>query len=353
MKITHLIFAFNTGGSETMLVDIVNEQCNYAEISIIIINNKYNQSLIKKIDKSVKVYYINRKEGSKNLFKLFKINLLVLKIKPDILHCHNHNIIALLFRKIYKKIVLTLHCLDIPTLYLNRYKKLFAISEAVKKNVFIRTNICSEVVYNGIITSKISERNKQELEKDFKIVIVGRLNHQIKGQHLVIEALKVLKNKGYENIQLDLIGEGEGEQFLFNLAERNNLLSQVEFLGLKDRDYIYSHLKDYDLLIQPSLYEGFGLTVAEGMAAKLPVLVSDVDGPMEVIENGKCGYYFGTGNANSLATMIEKVMTDYKTNNIQTLVDRAYVRVTNQFDIKETAMSYLSNYKLLIKKKDI
>ncbi len=344
MKITHLIFAFNTGGSETMLVDIVNEQCNYAEISIIIINNKYNQSLIKKIDKSVKVYYINRKEGSKNLFKLFKINLLVLKIKPDILHCHNHNIIALLFRKIYKKIVLTLHCLDIPTLYLNRYKKLFAISEAVKKNVFIRTNICSEVVYNGIITSKISERNKQELEKDFKIVIVGRLNHQIKGQHLVIEALKVLKNKGYENIQLDLIGEGEGEQFLFNLAERNNLLSQVEFLGLKDRDYIYSHLKDYDLLIQPSLYEGFGLTIAEGMAAKVPVLVSDIDGPMEIIENGKYGFHFETGNALKLAEQIEYIIYNYSSNDFAVKIESAYLHVKENFEISSTAKKYLSFY---------
>lgn len=80
------------------------------------------------------------------------------------------------------------------------------------------------------------------------------------------------------------------------------------------------------------------------MAAKIPVLVSDIDGPMEVIDRGKYGYCFEIGNARSLTTMIEKVMTDYKTNNIQTLVDRAYVRVVEEFDIKETGLKYLNKY---------
>jgi len=48
----------------------------------------------------------------------------------------------------------------------------------------------------------------------FKIVQVSRLNHLKKGQHIAIEALKVLKDKGFDNIHLDFIGEGESEQFL-------------------------------------------------------------------------------------------------------------------------------------------
>ena len=39
MKIAHLIYAFPTGGTETMLVDIMNEQEKYANISLIIVNN--------------------------------------------------------------------------------------------------------------------------------------------------------------------------------------------------------------------------------------------------------------------------------------------------------------------------
>ena len=53
-----------------------------------------------------------------------------------------------------------------------------------------------------------------------------------------------------------------------------NLEKHVRFLGNQSREYVYSHLKDYDLFVQPSRFEGFGLTVAEAMAACVPVLVT-------------------------------------------------------------------------------
>ena len=56
----------------------------------------------------------------------------------------------------------------------------------------------------------------------------------------------------------------------------------VRFLGKQTQDYVAAHLTDYDLFVQPSRWEGFGLTVAEAMAAGVPVLVSEGQGPAEV-----------------------------------------------------------------------
>jgi len=81
------------------------------------------------------------------------------------------------------------------------------------------------------------------------------------------------------------------------------------------------------------------------MAAKIPVLVSNVDGPMEVIDNGKYGYFFESKNAESLATLIEEVMSDYTNNIVKSVVEKAYVRVAEEFDIKNTAINYLNAYK--------
>lgn len=344
MKITHLIYSFTTGGSETLLVDIVNEQVNYAEVSIVIINKVYNDSLVSKIDKRVNVHFINRPEGSKNIFYILKINLLLLKNKADVLHCHNHNIAPLLVPTFRKKTVLTVHDVNITTIYFKQYQKLYANSKIVKKDIENRSCLNAVLVYNGICTEKLLVNANLKTNAIFKIVIVSRLQHEKKGQHLAIEALSILKQKGITNVQLDFIGEGESEAFLKELVVKDKLENSINFLGLKNRDYIYSHLRDYDLLIQPSLFEGFGLTVAEGMAAKVPVLVSDVDGPMEIIENGKYGYFFQSGNSNDLANKIIEIITYKDSESLIQKTEKAYNRVLKEFDIKNTAKNYLQNY---------
>lgn len=344
MKIVHLIFAFNTGGSETMLVDIANEQVKQAEVSVIIINKTYNKILLNKIDKKVKIYFINRIESSKNPFPVYKLNILLLKLEATVLHCHNHNIIPLILPWLKKKAFLTLHCIGIPSKYLTQYHRLFAISESVKKDVASRTKITSVVVYNGISTKKISIKQDYTINDNFKIIEVGRLDHSIKGQHLAIKALHLLKEKGISNIQLDLIGEGNSEPYLRELVEKYDLSNQVNFLGLKDREYIYSHLMDYDLLIQPSLFEGFGLTVAEGMAAKLPILVSDIDGPMEIIEQGKFGFHFRSGDPKKIVEQILYLTSHYKSKELELKVEESYKHAIEYFDIKKTAMNYIKNY---------
>ena len=345
MKIVHLIYSFNTGGAETMLVDIANEQVKQAEVSIVIINKVYNMALVEKIDKRVNVYFINRKESSKNPFPIIKLNLLLLKMNADILHCHDHNIAPLILSHLKKSIVLTLHCMGIPSKYLNQYNELFSISNSVKKDITNRTHINSKVIYNGILTRNISSKVDWAKKMMFRIICVGRLSHLIKGQHLAIEALRILKEKSITNIQLDLIGAGESEAYLKELTNKYELNNQVTFLGLKNRDYIYTHLKDYNLLIQPSLYEGFGLTVAEGMAAMIPVLVSDIDGPMEIIKNGKFGFYFKSGDAEDLAENLKLFLLEDNTETIMLKIKAAFKHVKNNFEITQTSKNYLEYYK--------
>lgn len=68
-----------------------------------------------------------------------------------------------------------------------------------------------------------------------------------------------------------------------------HLEDHVIFEGLKEQAWIYENLCRYDLFIQPSRYEGFGLTVAEAISAKVPVLVSNIEGPLEIIDGGRLG----------------------------------------------------------------
>jgi glycosyltransferase involved in cell wall biosynthesis len=348
MKIVHIIFALQTGGSETMLVDIVNEQVLKVDVNLVIINDSYNKELVQQIDNKVKVYFINRKEGSRNPFSVIKLNALLYYLNADIIHCHNHNIIPLFLSIFRRKAVLTLHCMGIPTLYLNKYIKLFAISKAVKSDILERSNIISEVIYNGIHNDIIQVREKQTFVRIFKIVQIGRLDHAIKGQHLVIEAIHTLKTQGLNNIQFDLIGTGNSELFLNELVIKYELEKQINFLGLRDRNYIYSHLKNYDLLIQPSLFEGFGLTIIEAMAAKIQVLVSDIDGPIEIIQNGKYGNFFQKGNAKQLAESIKNIIQSTNYDEQVRKLENAYEYAKQNFDVSIMSQKYIKDYKRII-----
>ena len=62
-------------------------------------------------------------------------------------------------------------------------------------------------------------------------------------------------------------------RFFEHYAKERRLEGFCSFLGHRPRAWVHEHLQDYDLFVHPARYEGFGLVVAEAMAAGVPVLV--------------------------------------------------------------------------------
>ncbi|MCX6267606.1 MAG: glycosyltransferase family 4 protein [Bacteroidetes bacterium] len=350
MHIVHVFFAFNTGGSETMLVDIMNEQIRTNQVSLVIINDLYDPVLIGKLSKRITVTRIGRKPGSLNVIKILFLNLVLLRLRPDIIHCHDHTIIRyIIFAKGIK--VLTVHGIRFPVDNFNQYNQLVSISQAVRKDMQTRSGPESEVIYNGIFTEKIVVQEPRLISQEvFRIVQVGRLDHEIKGQHILLKALSRLIQNHQTNIRVDFIGDGPSLDYLRRLAVELEISAFVGFLGLRTRDYIYSHLRDYHLLVQPSLFEGFGLTVAEAMAARVPVLVSGIEGPMEIIGQGAYGYHFISGDSDDCARQIEKIIMDIETDRAKEKVNAAQKFVTQNFSVTETARKYQTLYDSLIQR---
>lgn len=348
MKIVHIIYAFPTGGKETMLVDIINEQSKYEPITLIVLNNYYDKNLISKISNKVSVYLLNRKVGSRNPIPFLKLNYILMKVQPDIFHCHDHSLTSLILPLIKCKKILTIHSTNLATKYNSKYDQLFAISEAVQNDIKRQNNFNSKVVYNGIKVNDI-QFNKGNKSSTFRIVQVGRLDHEVKGQHILLEALRLLIIKyNLRNLHIDFIGEGSSLNYLMDLVGKLNLTTYVSFLGLRDREYIYSHLKDYDLLVQPSLFEGFGLTVIEAMAAGIEVLVSDIDGPLEIIEKIGHGQKFKSGNADDCALKIYEIYSNYNIIESQFRSESQRQACKKLFDVEITAKKYLDEYKNLL-----
>ena len=345
MKILHIIYGLTIGGTESMLVDIINRQCVKHEVHLIVLNKYYSQSLIDKLSPNIRLHLINRKRKSRNPWPIIKMNLLVWSIYPDIIHTHNENISKYLFF-MPAPMCRTCHSTGNDLNDYKRYNVIISISESVHKDLKERLGIESLVVKNGIDCSVIKTKNEDTNEL-FKIVQVGRLIIHHKGQDILIKACKQLINEGIKNIHLDIIGEGHDKNRLIQLINKLDVHNYITLIGSQKREYVYQHLCDYDLFVQPSRFEGFGLTVAEAMAAQIPVLVSNIEGPLEIIENGNFGFSFIMGNVEDCARQIKRIYNNQLSTD--TYLNRKHIET--EYNINNTVKGYERVYSNIINKK--
>lgn len=341
MKIVHCIYSFNVGGAETMLVDIMNEQVLKHDVTLVILNDSYSQSLLDKLVPAVKIVRISRPSGSRNPWYIALLNYRLLLENMDVLHLHSSSLSGLIFgfrsRTFYT-------CHDVGVRFApHKVSRVFAISHSVAEDIRVRYGYDNvSVVPNGINVEAILPREPRLGDGLIRIVNVARLNHQKKGQDILIKAVALLRDRGLDNLSVAFIGEGDSRAFLEKMSVDLNVADRVDFLGLKDRDYIYQHLCDYDLMCHPSRYEGFGLTVAEGMAANLPVLVSTGDGPYEIIGQGKYGFSFENGSAESCADALEYMVRNY--DEIVAKVGIARKHIESEYSVKRMVAQYIQAY---------
>ncbi len=340
-KVLHIVWGFKLGGIETMLVNIINEQvARGVEATLVIINDIVEESLIARLDNRIKVVRIKRYAKSRNPWPIFKLNLIIWRAKGHTIHCHSHTILNYLLPSLRRRCAVTIHNTRVvkEASALRQCAKVFAISKAVNKELSDNFGIESTIIYNGIDFSKISPRTEFDTNHSgIKLLQLGRLSEQ-KGHYISIGAMALLRE---QNISLDIIGDGELRSKLEEQIAENKLEGKVRLLGARNQEYIFSNLKEYDALLQPSIFEGFGLVAVEAMAAKIPVIASDIDGLTEVLDKGRYGICFKSGDVAECAKAIGQFCAEpYDEGRLNEIYDYAQ----SNFDVKKTAEKYLNEY---------
>lgn len=344
MHILHCTYSMEVGGTETMLVDIMNAQVARGDrVTLLIVNDRESAQVIDTISPKVKIVRFHRREGSAPLLMMARLNMLIARLRPDIVHVH-HEKFCRLVRLRRNRMIYTVHALNITMEY-SAGVAMAAITDIVADDIRSRLPGAKvNTVPNGIIIADVIRRPDRK-PQTFRLVQVGRLAPELKGQDIAIQALGLLKRRGIENIELTFIGTGAGLDSLRRLAEDENVAERVHFAGIRDRKYIYSHLCDFDAMIHSSRYEGFGLTVAEGMAAGLPLILTEHDGPWEVADNGRLCLSGKNGDAGSFADAIASLMADYPAALSRATEALDYVR---RFDISHTVDAYDHYYRNIL-----
>ena len=158
--------------------------------------------------------------------------------------------------------------------FLKKYGKL-------KDKVIVIENITSPKFIETMAKEKVE--NPMNDDNCFKIVSVARLSYA-KGIDNAVRALKLLVDKGYDNIKWYIVGYGGDEEIIKNLIKENKLEDKFILLGKQINPYPY--MKSADLYVQPSRYEGKAVTVCEAQILSKPVLITNYTTAKSQIKDG-------------------------------------------------------------------
>jgi|GEM_PF-3046861 len=147
----------------------------------------------------------------------------------------------------------------------------------------------------------VTKKNSYEVEGDFKLVTVGRLEGE-KGYKDLLNALE----KTDVNVELTVIGDGS--QFKALKEQAQKIKSKVNFLGaITDRDKLFKSISNADLFVIPSHTEGMPRSLLESMAIGIPCIGTNVGGIPEVLN---ADYLVPPKDPQALAELIKCVSLD-------------------------------------------
>jgi glycosyltransferase involved in cell wall biosynthesis len=159
-------------------------------------------------------------------------------------------------------------------------------------------------ISNGVDVQRFSriERNASDIKT---FLFAGRLDMEVKGIDVLLEAGKALKHR--DDIRVLIVGEGKDERRIEEKVARHGL-SNVH-LNQYQED-IGEHYASAYALVLPSRTEGFPLVLLEAMAVGLPVIATRVGEVASVIEDGDGGLLVRSGSAAALGGAIERLADD-------------------------------------------
>jgi len=147
------------------------------------------------------------------------------------------------------------------------------------------------------------EQARQALGLPLDARIIGALGRlvPIKGHTHLLQAFARLKDK-YPNAQVGIIGSGRAEADLRADIERLGLTGRAHLLGFREDGLKY--VRAFDIWTMPSLLEGLGLALLEGMSGRLPVIASNGPAMLPLVE-GAGGLSHEPGNVEQLTAALD------------------------------------------------
>lgn len=179
-------------------------------------------------------------------------------------------------------------------------------------------------------------------ETSKRIISVGRLCYAKNFEQLVRIAAIVLK--AYPDWSWDIFGEGSHRETIENLIVEFGLEDRLRLCGAVKE--IYSIYPNYAFQVMTSRYEGFPMTLLEGMSCGLPLVSFDViAGPRMIIKNNVNGFLVPPGD---IETMVERITELICNRDLRKNFSKENSVIRHEFDVAKTADKWLEMFNVLV-----
>ncbi len=350
MKIVHIINSLEIGGAQRLLADILPIQIKDNNVELVVLKNVDSPFRKNIADAGVKIHNIACKSyynpiNAWNLRKYIK--------NADVVHAH-------LFPVVWWVAVASQFCKNCNLVYTehsthnkrrdksflrsierftySRYKKIIGISQQTQDALMSwlkakPTDPRFVVINNGVVLDKFINAN-QETDTN-RIIMVSRFA-EMKDQETVIRSMENVEKRAH----LYLVGDGPNRAHCEKVAREVGVFDRVHFLGA--RGDIPELVSQSYIGVQSSLWEGFGLTAVEVMAAGKPVIATNVNGLKQVVEGA--GLLFEVGDHHALSILINDLLRDKK---LYEKTAKKCCERSKLFDIKNMVEKYQTVYDAL------
>lgn len=372
-KIVHIISNLSIGGAQLLLFDILKtlqSETNY-DITLITIDSGFYKE--KFTSAGINVIDIYSK-GLVNPLIYLRLKKFLSALKPHIVH--THLLKADFYGRLAAKRLGIKHifstCHNDSTVHITsvfsgevifnkidnwvlKYSnsKIVAISQNVKQYLLNRLdkNLHSriKVIYNGIDIKKEEYiLNDEEIKyfrnnlgfkvNDFVISVIGRLEEQ-KGHLPFLKSIIKLIPKF--NLRIIFVGEGSKRKEIEKYVKEYNLEENVILTGFQSQPEKFFEISD--LVIVPSLWEGFGIVVCEAMIKNKIILASNVGGIPEIIDDGITGFLYNLNDEKQMREKLEFIIKNFS--ELKNITSAAKKKVKEKFDIMKNSLNYSDYYK--------
>ena len=363
IKVLHIINSLGLGGAQVCLKGIT-ENTNADQVNCLIYPLRPLEEI--KINSTV----IDHHRVNYSPLKLWDIIKLCKKHNIDIIHAHLNKaaIIAILASFFCNaKVIVHEHGQITENSFQFALYRFFLKLFSFRVNAFIAVSSCINnavtskckirkdkvnTIYNAVDLDKFKfnlssrQRIRSELgliDSDTVLGFTGRL-HQIKGADLLPEALSVLHKQGC-CCHLVIAGHGCLIQPLKDQTASLGLSDYVHFLGL--RNDIPDLISAFDIAVQPSRLEAFGISIIEYYAAEIPVICSHTQGLAEITQDNITALVLDTISPDEISKRVIELTSN---NKLKSELTQNALKYCRKFSTEDQINKINSLYRQILQK---